>query len=97
MPKHWRVGQSTDVYKYIKTNKDIKVGDTISYVSDNQLGAATYRVYTTNNNKKKRLETIEDYGMLTDKYSSSPGSGSKKSGGKKTLKNKSKKRKTRKN
>jgi hypothetical protein len=61
------------------------------------LDAATYRVVSVNKNKKKLLETIEDYGMLTDKYSSSPGSGSKKSGGKKTLKNKSKKRKTRKN
>ena len=62
MPKNWTVGEPTNVYKYLDDKKDeIKVGDTIEYISNNQQGYLKYKVVEEDG--KKTLEVIDSYDM----------------------------------
>jgi hypothetical protein len=48
------------VYDELATNDEIKVGDSISYITRNQQGFMKYKV-VLNDHGKKYLETIETY------------------------------------
>ena len=53
-------GDGKSVYDELATNPDIKVGDTISYITRNQEGYMKYKVLL-NDHGKKDIETIETY------------------------------------
>ena len=62
MPKNWTIGEPKNVYKYLEDKKDeIKVGDTIEYISNNQQGYLKYKVVEEDG--KKTLEVIDSYDM----------------------------------
>jgi hypothetical protein len=64
MSKRWTVGEPTNVHEYLKRkNNEIKVGDTIEYVSNNQQGWVLYKV-VSNNKGEKSLHTISDYDSM---------------------------------
>jgi hypothetical protein len=63
MSKRWTVGEPTNVYDFLKTNNEIKVGDRIEYVSNNQQGWVLYKV-VLNDKGKKSLDKISDYDSM---------------------------------
>jgi hypothetical protein len=89
MPKNWSVGEPTNVYGYLEEKKDeINVGDTIEYVSNNQMGWVMYEVVLDDEGKKS-LKVKSDYDSLMYEH--------EKTGGKKRRRKSSKKRKSRRN
>jgi hypothetical protein len=62
MPKNWTVGEPENVYDYLEENDDeIEIGDTIEYISNNQMGYVKYKVVS-----EKGLEKIADYDSLME-------------------------------
>ena len=54
MPKNWSVGEPESVHDYLEENYDkIEVGDTIEYISNNQMGYEKYKVILDDDGKKK--------------------------------------------
>ena len=91
--KNWQVGEPGNVYEYLEENQEkINVGDTVEYVSNNQMGWEMYDV-VLNKDGKKELKLKSNYDSLMEE--------GEKSGGKKkrrkTSNKKSKKRKGKKN
>jgi len=100
MPKNWTVGEPKNVYKYLEDKKDeIKVGDTIEYISNNQQGYLKYKVVEEDG--EKTLEVIDSYDMqlarLDDEEFGSSSEKSEKGGKKKTKKTKKRTNKKRHN
>lgn len=52
-------GTNNSVYKEFKTNKKIIIGDTIEYISNNQMGYEKYKVVIKNG--VKCLELLQNY------------------------------------
>ena len=104
MSKRWSVGEPTNVYEYLKRkNNEIKVGDTIEYVSNNQQGWVLYKV-VLNDEGEKSLDKISDYDSMMygsddeDSVGSSKSKGGRKRYKKKSLRKKySRRNKSRKN
>lgn len=57
--QHYTVDNFADIYSELERNPNINVGDTIEYISDNQMGWMKYRV--TLENEKKVLKLINNY------------------------------------
>jgi hypothetical protein len=58
-------GSGELVYSELKRNTNIKIGDTIDYISNNQLGYKKYKVIL-NKNGEKDLTIIKTYDDLDD-------------------------------
>jgi hypothetical protein len=85
------------VYSELETNPDINIGDTIEYLTNNQMGYEAYRViYDEEAKNKKGLKLIDSYDHQMGVYDYEDDD--MKEGGKKhkrkTNKRKSNKRKT---
>ena len=64
MPKNWSVGEPESVHDYLEENNDkIEVGDTIEYISNNQMGYEKYEVILGDDGKKD-LKKIADYDSM---------------------------------
>jgi hypothetical protein len=61
--KNYNVYEGESVYNELARNKDIKVGDTISFITHNQQGYMKYKVVLEDDGTKD-LEVIEDYDDL---------------------------------
>lgn len=93
MGKNWTVGEETDVFSYLEKNKSkINVGDTIEYITNNQMGWKKYKVEEDESGKKK-LKLISDYDSFLEEDDTRIG-GKKR---RKSSKKKSKTNKSRKN
>jgi hypothetical protein len=68
MPKNWSVGEPESVHDYLEENNDkIEVGDTIEYISNNQMGYEKYKV-VLDEDGKKGLKKIADYDSMMEEY-----------------------------
>jgi hypothetical protein len=66
MPKNWSVGEPESVDDYLEENNDeIQVGDTIEYISNNQMGYVKYEVILGDDGKKS-LKKIADYDSMME-------------------------------
>jgi hypothetical protein len=66
LPKNWSVGEPESVYDYLEENNDkIEVGDTIEYISNNQMGYEKYKV-VLDDDGKKMLTKIADYDSMME-------------------------------
>uniref|UniRef100_A0A6C0JDS1 Uncharacterized protein n=1 Tax=viral metagenome TaxID=1070528 RepID=A0A6C0JDS1_9ZZZZ len=66
MPRNWSVGEPENVYDYLEeNNEEIEVGDTIEYISNNQMGYVKYKVVSDNSGEKD-LQRIADYNSQMD-------------------------------
>lgn len=63
--KNYNVSENNghSVYDELETNKDINVGDTISWITNNQQGYMKYKVVLDDEGKKdlKIIETYDDW------------------------------------
>ena len=66
--KNYNVSENNghSVYDELETNKDIKVGDTISWITNNQQGYMKYKVVLDDEGKKD-LKIIETYDNVSGK------------------------------
>lgn len=53
-------GTNMSVYSELETNNKIKIGDTIHFISNNQMGEKIYKVILNENNMKD-LRIIDSY------------------------------------
>ncbi len=53
-------GEGNSVYKELKTNPNIAVGDTVEYITNNQMGYEKYKVILDEKDEKK-LKLIDSY------------------------------------
>ena len=65
MPKNWSVGEPESVYDFLRGNDKVQIGDTIEYVSNNQMGWEKYKV-VIGDDGKKGLKLIADYDSMMD-------------------------------
>jgi hypothetical protein len=66
MPKNWSVGEPESVYKFLQRKGDtIQIGDTIEYVSNNQMGWEKYKVIEGKDGEKG-LKLTADYDSMMD-------------------------------
>ncbi len=66
MPKNWSVDEPESVYGFLQRKGDtIQIGDTIEYVSNNQMGWEKYKV-VIGDDGKKGLKLIADYDSMMD-------------------------------
>jgi hypothetical protein len=94
MSKKWIVGEETNVNEYLERKKDeIKVGDTIEYISNNQMGWKLYEVVLDNEGKKS-LKVKSDYDSMMSEFDEEPEPVTK-TGGKKRRRSSKKKSKRR--
>ena len=63
MPKNWSVGEPESVYDFLRGNDKVQIGDTIEYVSNNQMGWEKYKV-VIGDDGKKGLKLISDYDSM---------------------------------
>jgi hypothetical protein len=62
MSKNYQVyeGEENSVYSELKTNTNIVVGDTIEYITNNQMGYEKYKVIL-NEKGEKNIKIIDSY------------------------------------
>jgi hypothetical protein len=66
MPKNWSVDEPESVYGFLqRKGNTIQIGDTIEYVSNNQMGWEKYKV-VIGDDGKKGLKLIADYDSMMD-------------------------------
>ena len=53
-------GEGNSVQNELKTNQNIAVGDTVEYITNNQMGDEKYKVIL-NEKGKKKLKLIDSY------------------------------------
>lgn len=53
-------GEKNSVYKELKTNPNIAVGDTVEYITNNQMGYEKYKVIL-NEKGEKKIKLIDSY------------------------------------
>jgi hypothetical protein len=95
MSKKWSVGESGSVDDFLQSKgEDIQVGDTIQYVSNNQMGWKKYKV-VIGDDGKKGLKLIADYDSMIDEYNDDTKSGGKRRRRRKTIRKTKRTKKTR--
>jgi hypothetical protein len=85
MSRNWVVGEPQNVYDYLQEDEDeINVGDTIEYISNNQMGYVKYLVILDDDGKKN-LKKLTDYDSMDTEHEEKPDymSEEPKKGGKK--------------
>lgn len=62
-PTNWQVYEPDDIYEFLNTDKEIKINDTIEYISYNQEGYKKFAVILNDKNEKtlKLIACYDDY------------------------------------
>ena len=89
--KNYNVSDGFSVYDELNDNPNIEVGDTITYISNNQMGWKKYKVIL-NEEGEKDLEEIADYDDMG--YNTEEEEEEDTKGGKRRKRKSQKKRKT---